>query len=248
MKKLILLTIALLAFNSAFSQTLKGKITYRAAIVDSHVNYDMRAPAPVKILEMKSGKDAIPINFHLFFTGNESLYKAENDMETDQTLGLLMNQTRFVGRSDMVYYVNMKTKEKYYESYFTQGILVNIDDIHWELTKETKKIGKYTCYKATATIDSEQSFGMGFIKPVIAWYTPDIPVPFGIQTFVGLPGLTLELIVDYQEAIIQYIVAKIELDPKEEIVFEKSKGKKYMSEQEYHEHLKKLKAGISKRY
>lgn len=66
MKKLILLTITLLAFNSTFSQTLKGKITYRAAIVHSHFNYDMIAPAPVKVLEMKSGKDAIPINFHLF--------------------------------------------------------------------------------------------------------------------------------------------------------------------------------------
>ena len=194
------------------------------------------------------GGNAIPIDFHLFFTGKESLYKAENDFETARDLGQVMNQTRFVGHAGSTYYVNMETKEKYYENFSTQGILVNIDDIHWELTKETKKIGKYTCYKATATIDSEQSFGMGFIKPVIAWYTPDIQVPFGIQTFVGLPGLTLELIVDYEDAIIQYIVAKIELDPKEEIVIEKPKGKKYMSEQEYHEHLKKLKAGISKRY
>lgn len=247
MKKTILPLVAIVAFNSSFSQNLKGKITYQAEIVYSHVNYDKKNErAPIKTLEMKWGENTIPLNFRLFFTGNKSVYKAENDLETDRNLGQVMNQTRFVGKAGSVYFVNMENKEKFYESYSTQGILVDMDDINWKLTKETKKIGKYTCYKATTNIYSEQPFGMGFIKPVIAWYTPDIPVPFGIQGFVGLPGLTLELIIDYEDAIIQYMVSKIEVDPKEEIVLEESKAKRHMSEHQYLEHLKELMANIRK--
>ncbi|GAL78953.1 hypothetical protein JCM19274_3511 [Algibacter lectus] len=82
----------------------------------------------------------------------------------------------------------------------------------WELGSETKTIGQYTCFKATAV---KEASGFDFSnfgrrpsgdddkkdeeeKPkevvVTAWYTPQIPVNQGPDTYWGgLPGLILEV-------------------------------------------------------
>ena len=49
--------------------------------------------------------------------------------------------------------------------------------------KETKEIGKFTCKKATASFRG---------RNYIAWYSPDIPLPYGPWKLQGLPGLILE--------------------------------------------------------
>ena len=246
MKKTILALVTMAAFNILFSQNITGKITYLATIVPTAeldlLNDKLVIPSPLKEFEMKSGMDAIPINFHLIFSGKESLYKAEYDIMTSKKLGLLMNQTNLLGQSDAIYYTNLETKEKLYHGYWTPDVLVDMDAIDWQLSHETKKIGKYTCYKATATIDSKQTTGRNFLSPVIAWYTPQIPVSFGIQAFVGLPGLTLELIADYEEGKIQYYAFEIELNPETEIDIERPKAKRTISEKEFIELIEGLNA------
>ncbi len=233
-----LLTFAIHYLSS--SQVLQGKITYEATIVDSYLTNLVIMPPHLKNLELKAGKDAVPVNFHLYFDGTESLYQAEHDVMETKRLGLLMNQTNIVGRHHYIYYTNLQNGEKYYQNHKVQHILVNMEDLDWKLTKETKKIGKYTCYKATATVEAEQTHGMNFLNPVEAWYTNEIPVPFGIQTFVGLPGLTLELTADYENAKIHYYATEIELNPEEKINIEKPEAKLRMSEQEYVEKIKEL--------
>lgn len=55
--------------------------------------------------------------------------------------------------------------------------------VNWKIEKETKKIGKFTCKKATA-------FFRG--RDYTAWFSPEIAVPFGPWKLNGLPGLILE--------------------------------------------------------
>ncbi len=55
--------------------------------------------------------------------------------------------------------------------------------IPWELKKETKKIGKFLCKKATA-----QFRGRNYT----AWYATEIPLPYGPWKLQGLPGIILE--------------------------------------------------------
>jgi GLPGLI family protein len=244
MKKLVITLTTLIFFNISFAQTLNGKVIYEAtlnpqAYIDK-VGKDSIMPKARKESRIKRALKAAPVNFHLLFNGTESLYKAEYDMETNRRLGLLLNQTGNVGEQEKIYYKNIKTQEMFYQSFWTQNVLVTINKLDWNLTQETKKIGSYTCYKATATINSEQLHGMNFLSPVIAWYTPQIPVPFGIQRFNGLPGLTLELIADYENGEIRYVATKIELNPEKEIKIKKPKGKKRVSEQEYIEMIKNM--------
>jgi len=55
--------------------------------------------------------------------------------------------------------------------------------INWKIEKETKKIGKFTCKKATTHFRG---------RNYIAWFTTDVPLPFGPWKLNNLPGLILE--------------------------------------------------------
>uniref|UniRef100_UPI00404AEAAA GLPGLI family protein n=1 Tax=Flavobacterium sp. TaxID=239 RepID=UPI00404AEAAA len=62
----------------------------------------------------------------------------------------------------------------------------------WEFSNEIKKIGHFTCYKATSSYTVVRGNKiMNF--PIIAWFTPEIPFGFGPLGYGGLPGLILEL-------------------------------------------------------
>ena len=58
------------------------------------------------------------------------------------------------------------------------------NNINWQLLNEFRTIGKYKCQKATA-----KKYG----RIWIAWFSKDIPFPFGPYKFSGLPGLILEV-------------------------------------------------------
>lgn len=62
----------------------------------------------------------------------------------------------------------------------------------WELTEETKMINDFLCYRANATQVVENEAGV-FKIPIIAWYCPQIPIPYGPKLYGGLPGLIIEL-------------------------------------------------------
>lgn len=60
----------------------------------------------------------------------------------------------------------------------------------WELLNETKKIEGYTAFKAMLKIKNRRTGGFIEYK---AWYTPEIPYPYGPIGFGGLPGVILQL-------------------------------------------------------
>jgi len=65
----------------------------------------------------------------------------------------------------------------------------------WDLTKETKKIQDFICYKATGTLSYKE--GSSTInKSIIAWYYPALSHATGPNGFGGLPGVILELHID----------------------------------------------------
>ena len=64
---------------------------------------------------------------------------------------------------------------------------------NWQITGETKQIGQYTCRKATGTYTKETTCCGIITIPVVAWFAPSLPFPFGPMGYDGLPGLVLEV-------------------------------------------------------
>jgi GLPGLI family protein len=106
----------------------------------------------------------------------------------------------------------------------------------WKLGSETKKIGNYTCYKATYIIkpkpqQDDNNSGKTVMfdalndkeTVVTAWYTPEIPVSNGPGSYWGLPGLILEV----NDGYTTLLCSKLTLNPKEKFTIKPPvKGKR----------------------
>ena len=126
---------------------------------------------------------------------------------------------------------------------------------------ETKQIGNYTCFKATAVkpvvgfdwrsmkrrgdnndkkekdlTDNKSENPMDEIEipktsEVIAWYTPQIPINQGPDDFWGLPGLILEVSFDRTTI----LCTKIVMNPKEKDKIKKPEKGEIVTQDEYTE-------------
>ena len=128
-------------------------------------------------------------NYSNYVTGKESLEKIEKITETkkvevDGEVIAVFNGLGVTKEGNQVFY---SKKDRFMLStlYFKEVFYINdsIVNINWKITKETKKIGKFNCKKATTNFRG---------RKYIAWYTIDIPVSYGPWKLQGLPGLILE--------------------------------------------------------
>lgn len=129
-------------------------------------------------------------------------------------------------------YKNIKTNTflQSQEFYGKQFLVEDkMQTIAWKMENETKQIGQYTCFKATASIPKSQlswySFSWSDIRnndsdednsevemaQIEAWYTPQIPISQGPGEYWGLPGLILEV----NEGSTTILCSKIVMNPKE---------------------------------
>lgn len=112
------------------------------------------------------------------------------------------------------------------DNYYDEILLVKEAEQqqNWILLDEKKLISGFPVNKATTLFRGRQ---------YTAWYTPDIPLPYGPWKFNGLPGLILEV---YDEENIFYLAAKkinIENNNQCELPIDKIVLKNAMSIQQY---------------
>lgn len=155
-------------------------------------------------------------------------------------------------------YKNVKTNSQVQnQEFYGKNFLVKdkLQPIAWELGTETKNIGQYTCFKATASIPTNELTWYDFswsklanrnkkqtdtiqgetkkveikITAVEAWYTPQIPVSHGPLEYWGLPGLILEV----SAGNTTLLCSKIVLNPEEKIKIEMPDKGKEVTKNEY---------------
>ncbi|WP_282787212.1 GLPGLI family protein [Flavobacterium croceum] len=170
------------------------------------------------------------ITFTIDFNEKEMVFYTNEYLESDnQNISFSLSFSGVNG----VYY-----KNKFDDFLFNQveieglgNLVVQKDCVYnWNFTNETKMINDFLCYKATTTktIDS-------FTFPVIAWYCPKIPAPYGPKGYGGLPGLILEL----QERSTLFGLVKIELNKQEAVNIKKPSKGKVVTEKQLEELLEK---------
>ena len=96
------------------------------------------------------------------------------------------------GASNKLWYTNSEILLMQY-NFMSELFLIESkkNSIKQELSKETKKIGDYTCYKANCILKNIGNKGLGE-KKVEVWFTKEIPIQLGPVGLTGLPGLILE--------------------------------------------------------
>ncbi len=239
--------LALFMATCSFAQQIEGIATYKSQR-KFDVELDSTATDAMKEQIMAMLKKQSQKEFTLEFNGKESLYKQEIQLDDNNTFesGGMKIVVAGSGGNDALYknlaedrYVNQN--EMFGKQFLIKDALEKRD---WEMTKETKNIGEYTCFKATykdtrtvliAESDSETGESTDSKSEqevlVTAWYTPQIPVQHGPANYGGLPGLILE-VNDGTESI---LCSKIVLNPDNGVsIKEPSKGKE-VTNAEYRE-------------
>ena len=215
-------TIILLFFTSlCFSQKInEGKITYNTFYNESEATDELKRESLWQYqLELKKLDMAKNFTFELHYKDSLSCFKIQEKLPSDNVnikdYKLIAGQ--FYGN---VVFISNKNKDFSYEigylySDFEYVLKYDLSKFVWNYTNETKIISGYKCYKA----ETEWKFyarGKDHTYKVIAWYCPEIPLPYCPNKYPSLPGLVLEL----SEAKRTWIVNKIELNTKSDLTDE----------------------------
>jgi GLPGLI family protein len=185
--------------------------------------------------------------------------KSESYFTEDDKLDAMSGSTDSWGKNFAAgdQYKNVKTNTQIQDQeFYGKRFLVkdSLQPIAWKLGSETKQIGNYMCFKATASIPTDEltwySFSWGKLRnsapaaegeeakepeiamtEVEAWYSPQIPVSHGPSEYWGLPGLILEV----SAGDTTMLCSKLVLNPEETIEIEAPNKGKEVTKQTYQE-------------
>jgi GLPGLI family protein len=152
MKFLSLVAITLFSFNT-YAQNISGQAYYESKTTMDMDNFgggEMSEDRKKMIAERM--KSMLEKTYILTFSSTESLYKEEEKLETGTTNpGFRMMMGSFTPGAQ---YKNLTSNQLIEENeFFGKQFLVKdtIKTLNWELGKESKQIGQYIAFKATAT-------------------------------------------------------------------------------------------------
>lgn len=228
-KKLILITCILFPSYSFSQQKSNGIITYEISLNQPDLttldkNKKLSKEGKNKIIDyFKNTENVIGV---LKFADIKSIYKLKEKGLINEGVKKL-NITRGLAKGDDIFYHNFKTKKIIRVTNFGKLFLIQRKPLKWQLTQESKKIGRYTCFKAIYQYHS--IYVKKPSKPTIVWYTMDIPVRFGPEKYAGLPGLVIR----GEDNVLTYNATNIVLNPKEKIIIKEPKKGVKITEEEF---------------
>lgn len=244
MRITLFLSLVLLSLISG-AQNFQGKATYKThRNMDIKISSDQNAPnSAVQKKLHEQLKKMSQKTFTLNFNKSESTYTQNKELKPEaQTGGVSIVMIGDGGGNDVLYKdVNQKIYRNKTEISGKNFLIEDkLENTPWEMTAETKKIGKYTCYKATRSREEDRvSFTMTdgdqeetkekVTVTTEVWYTPEIPVSNGPGMFWGLPGLILEV----HEGKLTIVCSELVLNPSDKVEIKKPKKGKKVSQEKF---------------
>ena len=264
-----LFTVAFLLigiFSVSAQKEFQGLAVYESKTSTSDMTERMKGnkditPDMQKMIEERM-KGMFEKTFVLNFDRSASIYKEEEKLDAPGQNGGMRMMASMMGGGG-TYYKNVKDKTYSVDKEFMgKEFLIKdaLPQLEWKMESETKVVGGYTCYKATAVkpVDASDfrnfrpkkddkdeakkeekekttNFMDEFELPkeitVTAWYTPEIPVNQGPDSYWGLPGLILE-VSDGKTVI---LCSKVVMNTKEKAEIKAPKVGKEVTQKEYDE-------------
>ncbi len=256
-KNLITYSLLFLVTSVSFAQKdFQGKAYYMSKTTMDLNQFGGRELSPDRKKQIEERmKSFLEKEFTLTFNKEESIYKEEEVLEASAGGGRGFGfASSFTGGPK---YKNVKTKELLQDQeFFGKQFLIKDDlsNLEWKMEGETKQIGNYTVFKATA-VKPVTGFDFSSFRPrgrgangeeedkkeeenkepktvdVVAWYTMQIPVNQGPDDYWGLPGLILE--VNAGNTVI--LCTKVVINPKDKGKIDKPEKGEVVTQQEYTE-------------
>ena len=264
MKKLFSVAIVLLSVFSMNAQEFQGLAVYesKTSTSDFKANFGGNreiTPEMQKNIEERM-KKMMEKTFVLNFDKTASIYKEQEKLDAPGQNGTGMRMMSSMMGGGGTTYKNVKEKTYSVDKEFMgKEFLVkdSLPKLEWKMESETKQIGGYTCYKATAVKPASQSdfrnfrpkkdeakkdekekttnlmdsFEMPKEVTITAWYAPEVPINQGPENYWGLPGLILE-VSDGKTVI---LCSKVVLNAKEKVAIKAPTKGKVISQKEYDE-------------
>ncbi|WP_394746763.1 GLPGLI family protein [Spongiimicrobium salis] len=194
-------------------------------------------------------KNRLEKTYVLSFNKAASLFKEEDRL--DATSGATDSWGSNFSRGKQYKNVKENALVQSQEFYGKQFLVKDkLQEINWKMGSESKQIGQYTCFKATASVPSKElawySFSWSDLRrntpgqdaaaepeirmtEVEAWYTPQIPVGHGPGEYWGLPGLILEV----NAGNTTMLCSEIVMNPQKQIKIEAPKKGKEITKDAY---------------
>lgn len=240
MKKL-LLCCALLAAAYLHAQDFKGVAEYKSVSTRKNATIKMTGVDPAMEAQMKEAlSKPIENSFILYFDKTASVYEMVVKLDPNAPVGM-RPFTPGKRYNNLKEGIVLHERELYDKEFIVED---SLEKPEWKLENETKKIGNYTCYKATYTIVIEPPKTDGTDKAidlmaslprreivVTAWYAPEIPVSHGPGDYWGLPGLILGVTTDNMTM----LCTKLTLNPKEKVEVKAPKKGQKVTQEEFNE-------------
>lgn len=261
------LTLLLTFITSNAQKDFQGMAVYesKTSTADFKTKFEGNkeiTPEMQKMIEERMRK-AFEKTFILNFDKTASIYKEEEKLDAPgqgQQGGMRM-MINSVSGGGGTYYKNVKDRTYTVDKEFMgKEFLVkdSLPKLNWKMEGETRIIGGYNCFKATAVKAANQTDfrNIKFKKEsekkpedkdkktnfmdeidipkeinITAWYTPEIPVNQGPEGYWGLPGLILEV----NDGKTTILCSKVVLNAKDKADIKAPNNGKVVSQKEYDE-------------
>ncbi|MBM1106631.1 GLPGLI family protein [Aurantibacter crassamenti] len=279
MRKLIISIITvILLVATANAQDFQGKAIYQTKTTVGEFRGRSDMPEAQRKRMMERIKKASEKTFELTFDKSSATYIKEEVLEAPSADGGGRGgRFRFGSADDGKLYKNIQDKSYTKEAEMFGKVFLIKDELqtyNWVMGSETKKIGNYTCYQATAVIPKDSTSFQTLMDKrrrerdrernkeenkdesneitsdekseeiITAWFTPEIPISNGPGNYWGLPGLILEV----NTAKTTMLCTKIVLNADEKITIAASKKGKEINQADYDALLLKKMDEMSERF
>ena len=266
----ILLAAALAPVYSPPTQEFQGQAYYFSKTKMELGRWGARLSEAEKKQVQERLKNRLEKTYILNFNREESVFYEEDKLDAMSGATDTWGKNFTPGRryKDIRNNKLVQSQEFYGKRFLIKDSLLTVK---WKMGSESKQIGQYTCFKATAVVPKQELSWYDFswndlrtpnteeaegnesetpdfeLVQVEAWYCPQIPVGHGPGEYWGLPGLILEVSAGNTTV----LCSKIVMNPQEELKIEAPDKGKEITKMDYratvHEKMREMRDSRGRR-